>query len=354
MTAMAAMDYSHLADPDYLAPIFAVGAADMDRDYGGHEGLRFGYGAGDSRGGLEVAMLDKDLLLILNHCQHYPKQAGRQIVGDGGWMHIQFLVKGGGCESLGDGGPMFDTPEGGCIITSYADDAIVEREGTATAVRKSACLYMRPAMMERFFRVSAQAVPDDLRWLVGGADRNPRLSISPLHPIATAAVNDMLSCGFRSHARTAYLQAKSAELVATVLDSLNQPGRYDRNNGMNARDIDAIAAARRIMDAHPCGRMSLDQLAARVGTNRTKLAAGFKLIFGETVQGYWRDRRLALAQDLLKAERRTVTEVAIMTGYSEIASFTRAFTTRFGMSPKQVRAGSPPPTLMQGALTGRP
>lgn len=337
--------YPELLDRDRLATVLTTQSLEWDQVYGGQPGLRCRYDEKDRNGSIEVLPLDQDLILLLSEVRRFSWRAERQIIGDGGWMNIQFRLKGGGSERLGDGEAAFETPDSVCAIASYSGNGLIEREFVGPSHR-AACLYMRPAMMERFFRIPPQAVPDEMRWLVEGVREDTRVTLSPLHPAGAAAVNDMLACSFQGHARTAYMQAKSMELVATLLQSLNQAAKHREHGGISARDVDAITMARRIMDANPCDRISLDQLAARVGVNRTKLAIGFKQVFGETVQGYWRDRRLAIARELLRSEGLTVTEAATRVGYSEIASFTRAFTSHFGVSPKQARAGSTMPTLM--------
>lgn len=339
MSNAVPVHYTELLDRDHLAAV--VGSDDLTwgQVYNGQPGIRCGFSGGDNmQGVLEVLSLDKDVILVLNHCHQYPSQAMQQIIGDGGWMHLQFRLNGTGAETLGDGGPMIETPDGVCVITSYPNSGVIERECASAPVQKTACLYMRPQMMERFFRIPPQAMPENMRWIADGVGNDPRGHVSSLHLTGAAAVNDMLACSFEAHARTAYMQAKSTELIAALLQSLNQTAQHDDSDGIGARDLRAIVAARKIIDANPCERLSLDQLASRVGVNRTKLALGFKHVFGETVQAYWRDRRLAIARELLRSEDLTVTQVAERAGYSEIASFTRAFTTHFGISPKQVRS----------------
>lgn len=335
--------YTEMLNRDRLSAVLTSDSLRWEQVYDGQPGLRCRYDESDRSGSVEALPLAEDLILVLSEVSRFSSRAERQIVGDGGWMHIQFRLKGTSTERLGDGGAAFDAPEGVCAIASYPDNAVVEREYAGPSHR-SACLYMRPAMMQRFFRVSPEAVPDDLRWLVEGVRDDAQVSLSPLHRAGGAAINDMLACSFQGHARTTYMQAKSMELIATLLQSLNQSARQREIAGISARDVEALTAARRIMDANPCDRISLDQLAARVGVNRTKLAIGFKQVFGETVQAYWRDRRLAVARELLRSEGLTVTEAATRVGYSEIASFTRAFTSHFGVSPKQARSAMP--TLM--------
>jgi len=83
--------------------------------------------------------------------------------------------------------------------------------------------------------------------------------------------------------------------------------------------------------------LTLAALARRVGLNRTKLALGFKEIYGTSVQAYWRDARLSRARELLQNAGARVTDIALTLGYSELSSFTRAFSRRYGVLPKALK-----------------
>jgi AraC-like DNA-binding protein len=302
--------------------------------YGGH---RYTLADGPLRGVLEVVQLAPQVLLLLNHCRNYPANEMTQIVSDGRWMHLQFRFNGNSTETLGADPQMIDANEGSCLITSYAGATTIRRISQVSAVQKTACLYLRPEQMQSFFRIPAMALPDRLRWIVDGSDHGTHHHIARLHSASFAAVNDMLGCNFSSHTRAAYMQAKAMELVALMLQSLIST-EADTPPALNSRDVAGVRRAKEIIDSRWSEPLTLQTLAAMVGLNRTKLTVGFRQAFGVPVNAYWREKRLTAARDMLRAQNVAVSTVALRVGYAELSSFTRAFTARFGFSPKSLRS----------------
>jgi AraC-like DNA-binding protein len=198
---------------------------------------------------------------------------------------------------------------------------------------------MRPSAMQHFFGISANAFPAHLRWIGEGTRYDPQYHLLKLHKASFAAVDDMLACGFTGAARTTYMRAKSTELLAGVVHAMAREA-LETPSGvkLSSRDIHAVVAAREIMHDRLGETLSLADLAKRVGLNRNKLAVGFKRVFDVSVHGYWRELKLSMARDMLRANELSVTEVAWQLGYAETSSFTRAFTARFGISPRALRS----------------
>jgi transcriptional regulator GlxA family with amidase domain len=48
-----------------------------------------------------------------------------------------------------------------------------------------------------------------------------------------------------------------------------------------------------------------------------------------------REMRLKKAADILKNSNESITDIALMVGFSDHPKFTRSFTNQFGISPKQ-------------------
>jgi AraC-like DNA-binding protein len=86
----------------------------------------------------------------------------------------------------------------------------------------------------------------------------------------------------------------------------------------NERKIDVIASA----------------LSVTARTLRRRLADE-----GTTFRQVYTDARLTIAQQLLETAGMTVESVSWRVGYSEPASFVRAFSRKFGVTPGSVRAG---------------
>lgn len=79
---------------------------------------------------------------------------------------------------------------------------------------------------------------------------------------------------------------------------------------------------------------NVQQLALELHLNRSYLSRIFKEITGISVQSYLTNTRLQAARSLILQDY-SVSQASSMVGYSDIASFSRAFKNYYKMSPKQ-------------------
>ncbi len=84
--------------------------------------------------------------------------------------------------------------------------------------------------------------------------------------------------------------------------------------------------------------LSLKNLAAIAHYSPYHFHRLFKEFTGETVKAYIRRLRLDASAFALKVGDKPVTDLALQSGYFTHESFTRAFRTRFGISPSEYRA----------------
>lgn len=87
---------------------------------------------------------------------------------------------------------------------------------------------------------------------------------------------------------------------------------------------------------------TVETLAAAVGMSRTRFAERFRELVGSSPIAYIADWRLQRALNLLADRSLPVKAVAHRIGYRSAAAFTRAFSERFGYSPKERRGQSGP------------
>lgn len=79
---------------------------------------------------------------------------------------------------------------------------------------------------------------------------------------------------------------------------------------------------------------SVQQLASQLHLNRSYLSRIFKESTGISIQSYLTNTRLQAARSLILRDY-TVSQASAMVGYSDIASFSRAFKNYYKISPKQ-------------------
>lgn len=101
-----------------------------------------------------------------------------------------------------------------------------------------------------------------------------------------------------------------------------------------------IAPSIRYISEHYDLPITVDQLAEMENYNATYYNDWFKQQTGISPSLYLRHTRIDRAKELLAETNFTVMEVAVMVGYSSNATFTRAFHSITGMTPKAYREGS--------------
>ena len=115
------------------------------------------------------------------------------------------------------------------------------------------------------------------------------------------------------------------------------------------------------LEGHLTGDLSLDRVADATGVSRFHASRAFALATGRAVSEYARARRLSEAAKALAAGAHDIQSIAHEAGYGSHEAFTRAFRSRFGMTPEQLRAQADtsqltlqePLTMNHSAQTGR-
>lgn len=82
---------------------------------------------------------------------------------------------------------------------------------------------------------------------------------------------------------------------------------------------------------------SIKKLALTVGTNESHLKSHFKEVFGQTVYGFLKDKRMEKALEMLRDRDLKIVEIAERLGYRHATHFSAAFKKHFGSLPKHYR-----------------
>ncbi len=156
----------------------------------------------------------------------------------------------------------------------------------------------------------------------------------PLTPGARLAVESIRRCPFVGTIRHFALAARAHDLLLEFFAALSaeSAGSATAPSSALAARVRAAADTLRTDLAQP---PSLTDLARRVGLSETTLKRGFHRVYGTTVFGYLRARRLEHARDLLARGEATVLEAADLVGYSNPSNFAAAFRREFGLNPKE-------------------
>jgi len=128
----------------------------------------------------------------------------------------------------------------------------------------------------------------------------------------------------------------------TIIRARPYVDRLVAGNRIRKSDIPRFHEAKRILVNNLESSPTVEQLSRLVGINRTKLKAGFRGLFGETIQTYRTRVRLAEARRLIEETELPMAEIGRMIGFRHAANFTQAIKRHFGMRPLELRKHEPP------------
>lgn len=110
-------------------------------------------------------------------------------------------------------------------------------------------------------------------------------------------------------------------------------GLVERYGTTNRAVIDVIA----IMENRLADILSLDELASIVGMSKRQLNRLFRDKLKTSTMTFYRDLRLEKARSLLTSSSLAITDIALATGFSSSAHFSKAHAERYGLSPSAAR-----------------
>ncbi len=206
----------------------------------------------------------------------------------------------------------------------------------ATTVQEI-CLLADFKMVDSCFADLQQELPAVLKRGFGRPDGEPFLLSGSATGAMGLALRQMLTCGLHGGFARLYLEAKVIEIVAMRLAQVPDSDNKPRCAALMHRDVALLEEARHILLERWDEPPTISELARLVGLNRTKLKAGFKMLFGTTVFGLLRSHRMQLALELLREGICNVTEAAQAVGYNSPGAFAEAFKAEFGFSPRLIR-----------------
>lgn len=182
--------------------------------------------------------------------------------------------------------------------------------------------------------LGTQQLPAALQRIIDRPDPYPR-DTQPMIPQFFRLLDEIVYSDGKGIARHLYLEAKGLEMLAAMVDLLEENERA-ASPLLHRQDVDRLHRARQLLLTRLEAPPTLPELARQAGLNEAKLKAGFRTLFGSSVFEYLRHHRLDEAHRLLRQRAGNVTEVAQRVGYANPSKFAAAFRKRFGVSPSDV------------------
>lgn len=210
--------------------------------------------------------------------------------------------------------------------------------------RKTAVtLYCKPQFLSEVLELQGSDYDGLFRDFVRERPLNTVFARQALTADMAAAMHALLNSPFKGPLRRIQAETKAMDLVCNLLGQLD-PRRLSEWKGerrVSARERSRLQEVRERLErdyAHP---PTHPQLARAAGMNQTKLASGFKALFGETILECCVRLRMERARFLLTEMGMSITEASGAVGYDYPGNFTAAFKRHFGYPPKLLRGRSP-------------
>jgi AraC family carnitine catabolism transcriptional activator len=139
------------------------------------------------------------------------------------------------------------------------------------------------------------------------------------------------------------------DLVADVADRLLVSAARDATTpqpgaqGSRLRDVPvSVSVAAKIMAETIEAPHRMPVIAARCGLSSRQLERSFRQHLGLSPVRYYADLRLERAHELTTMTGLTMTEVAVATGFPSVATLSKRFSEKYGLTPTQLRRRAKP------------
>jgi AraC family transcriptional regulator, transcriptional activator of the genes for pyochelin and ferripyochelin receptors len=195
-------------------------------------------------------------------------------------------------------------------------------------------IYISPSMLNTYLGCCLDQLPKALIDISQGCVETGFSHESPFCQMMNLSIQHLLDCPYTGPMKALYMENKAVELIVHKLaQTVSSDGRRGAPPKIELQETDRIHRARDILCRDLETPPRLSDLAHAVGTNHGRLNRGFRELYGTTVFGYLRQKRLIEARRLIEIEDASVTEAALSVGYNSISSFSKAFSEYFGMRP---------------------
>jgi len=135
-----------------------------------------------------------------------------------------------------------------------------------------------------------------------------------------------------------HFEETALELLAHLLQAPASPNDRPRRRSTLEQQCHWVEETRLLLARRYAENLRLEEIAQAVHTSPFHLSRIFKREVGVSLHQYRMRLRLAMGLDRLVRGERDLTELALDLGFSSHSHFTRAFSTEFGLSPRESRA----------------
>ena len=207
------------------------------------------------------------------------------------------------------------------VVSGKGNFKIEDREYTVTAGN----IFVIPPFVETYYEAD-RIEPWEYIWI--GFTKNDKIKVDfedVMHiPSAHRVFEDMKKCSALSSGRTEFLCSKIWQLISLIYDHQNET-------------VDYIDKALNIINSEYMSDISVQNIADRIGLERTYFSYLFKKKIGLSPKQYLLKTRMDQASVFLKDYGYSVSVTALSVGYSDVYTFSKMFKQYFGVSPSKFR-----------------
>lgn len=196
------------------------------------------------------------------------------------------------------------------------------------------CIRLAPSLLSTYLGGRLDGFPKDLRAISEGCAHCGFSHEGPLSHTMSSTIQQLLDCPYSGPMKELYIESRAMELIVHKLAQILSPDDMGPvSPKFDSHEYARVQLARDILCRDMERPPKLIDLVRAAGMNHCRLNQGFRQMYGATVFGYLKQRRLIEAKRLMENEGMSVTEAALSVGYSSISSFSNAFFKYFGLRP---------------------
>lgn len=147
-------------------------------------------------------------------------------------------------------------------------------------------------------------------------------------------IHKIKGCNKKGVFKKYYLENKIEELLLLQLEAISKQQNLEQQ--ITQEDFVKIKLAQKIILENLHSKITIPQLAKRVGTNECKLKKQFKLIFENTILGYSTEYKMQKAKCKMQNEGVTIKELADELGFKTQNHFSTVFKRFYGFAPSEL------------------
>ena len=133
------------------------------------------------------------------------------------------------------------------------------------------------------------------------------------------------------------IEASCTQILVRLLRAFSDRGITEHQRS-NASEAEALCyRLMNYIDTHIYSMRNLNELASALGYSYGYLSALFKKTANLTLSHYYLDKKMNMARLLITEGRYSMTAIAEMLNYNSVYAFSKAFSSHFGMSPREYR-----------------